>query len=104
MNIHFQPVGKRSQIFSYILVASAVFMISMLTLSFSRHAELHLFIPSISMQAIHSDNTNVPVAIPAPLPPAEHAHAMVTPEPFANSQAALMTQAVASRCHLCHNR
>jgi hypothetical protein len=53
MNIHFQQVEKKSQIFSYILVVFAVFVALMLTLSISRHFELQLSIPDISMQAVH---------------------------------------------------
>lgn len=96
MNIHFQQVEKKSQVFSYILVVFAVFTVLMLTLSISRHAELHPSSPSVSLQAVHSANTNTPVAIPAPLPPAEQAQTTVTPEPFGNSQMVLVPQAIAA--------
>ena len=96
MNIHFQQVEKKSQLFSYILAAFAVFTVVMLTLSISRHADLHLSIPSVSLQAVHSENTNLPVAIPAPLPPAEQAQTNATPEPFGNSQAVLVPLAIAA--------
>ena len=96
MNIHFQQVEKKSQVFSYILAAFAVFTVLMLTLSFSRHTDLHLSIPSTSIQVVHSENTHLPVAIPAPLPPAEQAQTNATPEPFGNSQAVLVPQAIAA--------
>ena len=96
MNIHFQQVEKKSQMFSYVLVVFAVFMVLMLTLSLSRHFELHLSIPSVSLQAAHLENTNMPVAIPAPLPPAEQAQTIATPEPFGNSQTVLVPQAIAA--------
>ncbi|MEO5886152.1 MAG: hypothetical protein ABIQ77_00675 [Anaerolineales bacterium] len=96
MNIHFQQVEKKSQVFSYMLAGLAVFTVLMLILGFSRHIELQLSIPSVSMQAVHSENTNMPVAIPAPLPPAEQAQTIVTPEPFGNSQAVLVPQAIAA--------
>lgn len=96
MNIHFQQVEKKSQSFSYILAAFAVFTVLMLTLSISRHAELHLSSPSVSLQAVNSENTNVPVAIPAPLPPAEQVQTIATPEAFGNSQAVLAPQAIAA--------
>ncbi len=92
MNIHFQQVEKKSQIFSYILVVFAVFVALMLTLSISRHFELQPSIPDISMPAVHSE----PVAIPAPLPPAEQAQTIATPEPFGNSQTVLVPQAIAA--------
>jgi hypothetical protein len=96
MNIHFQQVEKKSQVFSYVLAAFAVFTVVMLTLSFSRQVELRLSMPSTSMQADHSGNTDVPVAVPAPLPPVEQAQITVTPEPFGNSQAVLAPQAIAA--------
>jgi hypothetical protein len=96
MNIHFQQIEKKSQLFSHILAAFAVFTVVVLTLSFVRQAELRLFIPTVSIQAVHSENTLVPVAIPAPLPPAEQAQTIVTPEPFVNSQAVLVPQPVAA--------
>ncbi len=96
MNIHFQQVEKKSQVFSYILVVFAVFTVLMLTLSISRHAELRLSSSSVSLQTVHPENTNAPVAIPAPLPPAEQAQTIITPEPFGNSQAVLVPQAIAA--------
>lgn len=96
MNIHFQQVEKKSQVFSYILAAFAVFTIVMLALSFSRQANLRLPIPSVSLQAVHSENTHMPVAIPAPLPPAEQTQTIATPELFGNSQAVLVPQAIAA--------
>ena len=94
MNIHFQQVEKKSQLFSYILAAFAVFTVLMLTLSIIRHTELHLSSPSV--QAVSSENTNVPVAIPAPLPPDEQAQTIATPEPFGNSQTVFVPQAIAA--------
>ena len=96
MNIHFQQLEKKSQMFSYIPVVFAVFMVLMLTLSLSRHFELHLSIPSVSLQAGHSENTNMPVAIPAPLPPAEQVQNIATSGMVGDSQAALVPQAIAA--------
>ena len=96
MNIHFQQVEKKSQMFPFILAVFAVFTIVMLALSFSRHAELHLSSPSMSLQVAHSESTSLPVAIPAPLPPAEQDQTTASPEPFGTSQAVLLPQAIAA--------
>jgi hypothetical protein len=96
MNIHFQQVENKSQVFSYMRSAFAVFTVVMLTLSFSRQIELRLSVPSASMQADDLANTNVPVAVPAPLPPVEQAQLMVTPEPLGNSHTILAPQAIAA--------
>lgn len=96
MNIHFQQVEKKSQWSSYLLAAFAVFTVVMFSLSISRHEKLHLWMPSESVQVIHSENTSLPVAIPAPLPPAEQTQSGATPEPLGNSQTALVPQAIAA--------
>ena len=85
MNIHFPQVERRSQLFSYLLAAFATFTMLMLALGLSSQAEIHLSIPSVSMQATGPVNSDVPVAIPAPLPPMERAEAMDTLELTGNS-------------------
>lgn len=85
MNIHFQPVEKKSQLASYLLVAFATFTALMLVLSMSRQVEVRFSVPSISIQAIQPVNSDLPIAIPAPLPPAEATNASSTPEPVGNA-------------------
>lgn len=81
MNIHFQPVEKKSQLASYLLVAFATFTALMLVLSMSRQVEVRFSVPSISIQAVQPVNSNMPVAIPTPPPSAEATNAISTPEP-----------------------
>jgi hypothetical protein len=72
MNIQFQQVEKKSQVFSYILMVGVAFAISMLILNAVRTNNLHLSIPSsVSGQAAYGGMNSLPVAIPAPQPPAE---------------------------------
>ena len=71
MNIYFQQVEKRSQLSSYLLAAFAICTLLLLVLSFSRFFEQRWSGSSTSAQVVHAESNNVPVAIPAPLPPAE---------------------------------
>lgn len=80
MHIHFQQAEKKSQVFSYMLIAVVVFTISMLILNASRTVDLHLSIPSLSSeQPVYGEISNMPVAIPAPLPPAEQVQVTAIP-------------------------
>ena len=94
MNIHFQPVEKKSQLYSYMLVAFATFTVLMLVLSMSRQVEIHLSVPVISIQAVQPVNNDLPVAVPAPLPPAKANPAFSTPEPTGNAVTSLAPQAI----------
>lgn len=94
MNIHFQPVEKKSQLSSYLLVAFAIFTVLMLVLSMSRQVEIHFSVPSISIQAVQPVKSDQPVAVPAPLPPAEATTANSTPAPTGNANTSLAPQAV----------
>ena len=94
MNIHFSQVERRSQWSSYMLAAFAVFTVLMFALSLSRHAELHWSVRSVSVQATQIENSDVPVAIPAPLPPVEQAQPIATPEPAGSARSILVPQIV----------
>lgn len=94
MNIHFSQVERKSQFFSYLLAAFAVFTALMLTLSLSRHAEIHWSRPTTSGQAVQIADVNLPVPIPAPLPPAGQPQAADTPVPAGNPSSIFVPQAV----------
>ena len=94
MNIHFSQVERKSQVFSYLLAAFAVFTASMLALSLGRHAAIHWSAPVTSSQAIQIVDQHLPVAVPAPLPPAEQAQALLTPEPAGTAPAILVPQVI----------
>ena len=94
MNIHFPQVERRSQVFSYMLAVFALFTLLMLLLSFMRMAELRLPVPGTSIHTAQTEKTNIPVAVPAPMPPMEQAHSIVTPEPVGNTQTILVPQIV----------
>lgn len=94
MNIHFQPVEKKSLLSSYLLVAFATFTVLMLALSMSRQVEVYFSVPAISIQAVQPVNSDLPVAIPAPLPPAETTTANSTPEPDGNAMSIAIPQAI----------
>ena len=94
MNIHFSQVERKSQVFSYLLAAFAVFTVSMLALSLSRHTVIHWPAPSTSSQAIQTVDNHLPIAVPAPLPPAEQAQPVPTPEPAGTAPAILVPQAI----------
>jgi hypothetical protein len=78
MNIHFSQIERRSQLFSYLLVAFAICTLMMLILSFSRYFENRWTMPSASAQMVYSESASVPVAIPAPHPPAEQIQISIT--------------------------
>ena len=94
MNIHYSQVERRSPLSSYLLAACAVFTVLMLALSLSRDAGLHWSVPSISVQAAQTEDSGLPVAIPAPLPPAGQAQAVTTPEPAGSAPSVLIPQAI----------
>ena len=96
MNIHFSQVERKSQVVSYLLAAFAVFTAFMLTLSLIRDAEFHWFVPSTAVQAVQTIGNDLPIAIPAPLPPAEEAPAIATPEPVGSSPSILVPQVIAA--------
>ena len=70
MNAYVPQVEKRSQLFSYLLAVFAIITLMMLILSLSHYFENRWSMPSASSQVVHSEGS-VPVAIPAPHPPAE---------------------------------
>lgn len=94
MNIQFPQVERKSQSFTHLLVVFAVFTILMTTLSLSRHIEFHWSIPSVSIQTAPIENSDAPIAIPAPKPPAEQAQSISTPEPVGNVPASLPPLAI----------
>lgn len=94
MNIHYPQVERKSQLSSYLLAAFAILMGLMFVLNLGRHFEIHWSVPSISIQTAQTGNSDMPVAIPAPLPPAEQAQSIVTPEPDGNATSILAPQAI----------
>lgn len=94
MNIHFHQVERKTPFASYWLAAFGIFTALILTLNFSHHAELHWSAPSTSVQVIHAVENNLPVAVPAPLPPAGSAQAAATPEPVGAESAILVPQVI----------
>lgn len=94
MNIHFPQVERKPQVFSYMLAVFALFTMLMLFLSFIRMFELRLSVPSISVHTSQAENTNIPVAIPAPLPPVQQAQSFVTPELAGNTQTILVSEII----------
>ena len=94
MNIHYPQVERRSQLSSYLLAAFAILMGLMFVMSLVRHVEIHWSVPSASIQTAQIENSDMPVVIPAPLPPAEQAQSIATPEPDMNAPSILMPQAI----------
>ena len=94
MNIHFMQVERKSQLPSYLLAAFGIFTALMLTLSLGRHAEIHWSAPAASSQAILTVDQHLPVAVPAPLPPAGQAQSVLTPEPAGTATAILVPQVI----------
>jgi hypothetical protein len=92
MNIYYPQVERRSQLSSYLLAACAVFTVLMLALSLSRNAGMHWSVHSLSVQAVETEDSGLPVAIPAPLPPA--GQAVTTPEPAGSAPSVLIPQAI----------
>lgn len=81
MNIYFEQVEKKSQVFSYLLITVAVFTLSMLTLNASWHTEFHRSMPSSAVQRVYTVDSNIPMAISVPLPPQEHVQMTTMPVP-----------------------
>ena len=71
MNIHFEQAEKKSQVLLYVLVIVVPFTVWILISNTSSTFNLHLPIHPSFVQRVHGDITNTPVAIAAPLPPAE---------------------------------
>jgi hypothetical protein len=94
MNIHFPQVERRSQLSSHILAAFAILVALMFVLSLVRHVEFHWSIPSVSVQTAQIENSDMPVAIPAPLPPVGQTQVIVTPEPAWKTTSVLVPQAI----------
>lgn len=94
MNIHFVQVEKKSQLFSHLLMAFAIFTVLMLILSFSRQIELQPSVPSVSMQTVQMATNDAPVAVPAPLPPVTQTQAIATSEPAEGRSAVLAPQVI----------
>lgn len=94
MNVHFLQVERKSQLSSYLLAAFAIFTVLMFALSLSRYVELHWSVPSLSVQTAQVANSDLPVAIPAPLPPAEQTLTIVTAEPAGSAPSILMPQVI----------
>jgi hypothetical protein len=94
MNIYYPQVERRSQLSSYLLAVCGVCTVLMLALSLSRDAGLHWAVPSVSVQAVEIEDSGLPVAIPAPLPPAGQAQAVTTPEPAGTAPSILIPQAI----------
>lgn len=81
MNIYFPQVHKRSHLSSYLLAAFAVCTALMLILSFNQYFAHRWSTPSVFSDVVSIGNTNTPVAVPAPLPPAEQVKASMTALP-----------------------
>lgn len=95
MNIHYQQVERKSQSFNHLLVVCAVFTILILTLSLSRHIAISLSAPSLSMPVAYMENSELPVAIRAPIAPtAGSAIVATTPHPAGNITVALVHQPI----------
>lgn len=79
MNIYFSQVERRSQLFSGLLATFAIYTVVMLILSFNHYFEHRSpMLSSTSSQVVQTEGNHVPVAIPAPLPPAEQIQISIT--------------------------
>ena len=94
MNIHFPQTERKSHLVSQLLVAVIAFILLIVALRVSHGVEIKFSVPSISIQAVQPANSDVPVAIPVPLPPAEQPQAIVTPEAAGNATSILVPQAI----------
>jgi hypothetical protein len=81
MNIHFQQAEKKSHVLFYMLAALVVFSISMLILNIDWHSEFRLSVRSLSSYGASTENSSMPVAVPAPLPSAEELQVRSRPVP-----------------------
>lgn len=94
MNIHYSQVEKKSQAASYLLAALAIATALMMTLSLNRHAEIHWSAAATSGQVDQTVDSHLPVAIPAPLPPAEQVQVIGAPELVADTQPISVPQVI----------
>ena len=94
MNIHFMQVERKSQLPSCLLAAFGIFTALILTLSLGRYAGIHWSAPATSSQAIQIVDQHLPVAVPAPLPPAGQAQAVLTSESAGAVPAILVSQVI----------
>jgi hypothetical protein len=81
MNTYFPQVEKRSHLSSYVLAVFAICTLLMLVLSFSRFFENRWSMPSVPSGVVTTESANMPVAIPAPVPPTDQVQMSVTPLP-----------------------
>jgi len=94
MNIHFPQVERRSQLSSHLLAAFAILVTLMFVLSLVRQLEFRWSVLSASIQTAQIEHSDIPVAIPAPLPPAEQIQAIVTLEPDGNTKSIFVPRAI----------
>lgn len=81
MNIYISQVEKRSPLFSYLLALFAICTMLMLVLNFSRFFENRWDMTFSSSQAVPAESVSIPVAIPAPMPPADQIQVSAVPLP-----------------------
>jgi len=81
MNIYVSQVEKRSQLFSYLLAAFAMCTALILILSFSQYLSHRWSMAAAYSEVVSTESVNIPVAIPAPLPPAEQIQISMTALP-----------------------
>jgi hypothetical protein len=93
MNIHFQQAEKKSPVLFYTLIVLAVLTALMMVLNAGWHSDFRLSVPSSAGRVVLSESGSLPVAIAAPLPPAEQIPA--TTMPVASSTPSPLPQAVA---------
>ncbi len=94
MNIHFTQTERKSHLVSQLLEAVVTFILLTMALTVSRGVEIHFPAPSISVQTVQPANSTMPVAVPAPLPPAAATQAIATPEPTENAMSIGIPQAI----------
>lgn len=81
MNIYFPQVEKRAHLFSYLLAVFAICTALMLMLSFTNYFAHRWSMSSVSSEVVSTESAGMPVAIPAPLPPAEQIQVSMTTSP-----------------------
>lgn len=92
MNIHFPQLERKSQLFSHLLIAFAAFTVLVLALSLSRHTVIRFSATSLYMPAAYTENSDLPVAVPAPVLPATvQVIATATPQPAGDNMATVST-------------
>lgn len=88
MNIHFPQVERKSQLFSHLLIVFATFMVLVLALSLSRHTAIRFSAISLYMPAAYTENSDLPVAVPAPVSRATvQVIVTATPQPAGDNMA-----------------